>query len=64
MPEQTPTQTPFEQSATFAEDLATCFALKDMIDKIPELSTEPLQDVAWEAIAALLLASTPPIAEA
>ena len=64
MPEQIPTPTPFEQSNIFAEELATCFALKDMIDKIPELSTQPLQDVAWEAIASLLLSTTSPIAEA
>ena len=63
MPEQAPT-TRIQAASIFAEDLATSLALLDMIKKIPELSTEPLQQVAWESVAALLLASGDTVAEA
>lgn len=62
--EETVNLTPFEQSASFAEELAICLSVQDMIDKIPTLSTEPLQEVAWEAVAALLLSVGGSVGEA
>ena len=54
-----PTPTPFEKSESYAEGLAAGLALKDMIEQIPNLPQEQLQQLAWESIANLLLASQP-----
>jgi hypothetical protein len=48
----------FDNSTSFVHGLVSCLALKEMIDKIPSLSTEASQDMAWEAIASVLLSDS------
>ena len=55
--------THIERANALAERLAISLALNEAINKIETLSTEPLQEVAWEAIA-LAIQEQEPIAEA
>jgi hypothetical protein len=57
------TPTPFENSELFANGLLSSLTLEQMIARIEELSTEPMQDAAWEAIASVLI-HCQPVAEA
>ena len=56
--------THIERANALAERLAISLALNEAINRIETLSTEPLQEVAWEAIAIAIEESPLPIAEA